>query len=104
MCLHDSELLCIKPSGFEQDVVRDAELSHIVEEGAFDQDTQFCISKANNFTDTCGVKSYPIVVAICVAVALGNGTTQDRQSFKVSIKQMRRIISQTPCKSDDDRV
>ena len=47
---------------------------------------------------------HPVIVAVRVAVALGDGAAQDRQGLEVGVEQLCGIVSQTPREPEDDGI
>ena len=76
MSLHDIELVGSQLAGFQQDVVRDADLANIVQECANDQIRNLRFRHAHRLGKSDRIKRYPVVVGIRVRIPLGDGVSQ----------------------------
>ena len=102
--LHLAELLFVEAAGLEQDVVANADLADIVEKRPLDQGLDVAGRQAELFRQADGVEGDPEVVAVGVAVALGDRAGQDRQRFEVGVEQGAREGHQFTGQQQDDRI
>ena len=72
MGFHDLKLIVRQLTGLEQDTVGNADLAHIVKEGAGDQFRNVLLWQTHGLGKCDGIEGDPVVVGIRVRIPLGN--------------------------------
>ncbi len=104
MVLHLAELGRVETPGLEQDRVADAQLSHVVEEGALEERAHLGAGEARRLPDARGVDGDAEVVGVGVAVSLRDGAAHHAKRLEVGVEQAQGQVLQPAQQAGDDGV
>ena len=101
---HDGEFLFGQLARLEEDVVADADLAHVVQEGTDDQAADGLGRLAGPFGQGDGVEGDPVIVLAGVRIPFGDGAAEDGGHVQVALQHFPGIAQDVLVEGDDHRV